>query len=146
MNGLRQCRWILLLLVFGGCHTVANFDPSCPAPPGRGQGITQSDISRSRAGSVVEALRGRVPGLQVKSVRGRPFLEIRGNSSFNSVEPLVVVDGVQMARRGASGLDGLNVRDVATVHVLKSVGDLALYGSEGSAGVLVVHTRMNGCD
>lgn len=146
MNALRVCRWILPFVVLGGCRTTANFDPVCPAMPGSGQGITQNDIRRSAAGSIVDALRGRVPGLIVRSVRGRPFLEIRGTSSMTSIEPLVVVDGVQMSRRGAGGLDGLNVRDVATVHVLKSAGDLAMYGSEGGAGVLVVQTRRSGCE
>jgi len=145
MNALRLCRWLLLVVVVGGCRTTANFDPICPADPARGHGLTQADLRRSRAGSLVDALRGRVPGLQVRTVGGRPFLQVRGSSSFNAVEPLVVVDGVRMSQRGARGLDGLSVRDVASVAVLKNAGELAMYGSDGGAGVLLVHTRKSGC-
>jgi outer membrane cobalamin receptor len=146
MKALCSCRWILLLVALAGCRTTANFDPICPVPPARGHGITRSDISRAGASTVVEALRGRVPGLLVRNVGGRPFLQVRGSASFSSVEPLVVVDGVKMSQRGARGLDGLNVRDVAQVEVLKNAGELALYGSDGGAGVLVVYTRKSGCD
>lgn len=145
MNALCLCRWLLLFVVIGGCRTTANFDPVCPVPPSPGRGLTRADLQKSGSASVVEALRGRVPGLLVRSVGGRPFLQVRGAASFQPVEPLVVVDGVRMSQRGARGLDGLNVRDLASVEVLKNAGDLALYGFDGGAGVLVVHTRRSGC-
>ncbi|HYE57121.1 MAG TPA: TonB-dependent receptor plug domain-containing protein [Rhodothermales bacterium] len=136
--------FVLLLLVSSGCQSTANFQPTCPAVPAPGEGLTRHDF-RFGTSSIVEALRGRVSGLVVRTVQGRPFLQVRGSSSFYDVEPLVVVDGTRMAWRGARGLEALNVQDIASIEVLKGAADLAMYGADGGAGVIVVRTRRSGC-
>jgi len=93
------------------------------------------DITTSDVGSM---LQGRIAGLQVSNPTGQPGdaakLRIRGNGSMSaSSTPLYVVDGIS----GGS----FNPDDVETITVLKDAGATALYGSEGSNGVIVVTTK-----
>lgn len=90
--------------------------------------------------SIGEALQGRAAGVQVVS-SGKPgdnvSFRIRGISTINNSEPLLVIDGVPTDL----GLNALNMEDVETVDVLKDASATAIYGSRGANGVVLVTTK-----
>lgn len=83
-------------------------------------------------------LQGKVAGVQVTSGSGEPGapaeIRIRGVSSITADrQPLFVVDGI---------IGGTyNPNDIESVTVLKDAAAIALYGSRGNAGVVVVTTK-----
>ncbi|TDX00969.1 SusC/RagA family TonB-linked outer membrane protein [Dinghuibacter silviterrae] len=88
-------------------------------------------------------LQGRVPGLYVGTPTGQPGeagrVTLRGMGSINgNVQPLYLVDGVQVANTIFSGL---NTEDFESVVVLKDAASTAQYGSRGANGVIVITTR-----
>ncbi len=89
-------------------------------------------------GSGVVALQGQVPGLNIIN-NGSPGsasqIYIRGLSSFGENRPLVLVDGV------AENLDQINSSEIESVQVLKDAGAAAIYGVNGSNGVIIVTTK-----
>lgn len=90
--------------------------------------------------SVGEALQGRAAGVQVIS-SGKPgdnvSFRIRGISTINNSEPLLVIDGVPTDL----GINALNMEDVESVDVLKDASATAIYGSRGANGVILITTR-----
>ena len=94
--------------------------------------------------SVMQSLKGAVPGLNVSAVDGvgsDPTLTIRGQNTLSSSAaanaPLIVVDGV--IYRG-SVID-LNADDIETVDILKDASSAAIYGSQASNGVMIITTK-----
>src|SRR3546814_4667983 len=77
--------------------------------------------------NISQALQGLVPNLNVNFGDGRPGstgnLNIRGFTSINGGEPLVLIDGVP------GNIDLVNPADVATVSVLKDASSAAIYGA-----------------
>lgn len=87
-------------------------------------------------------LTGTVPGVITVTNSGEPgydgaSIRIRGNSTLNNNNPLIVIDGVP-DRRG--GLDRLNPRDIESISVLKDAS-AAIYGSRAANGVILVTTK-----
>jgi TonB-dependent SusC/RagA subfamily outer membrane receptor len=92
------------------------------------------DPSFSSQASVMDALRGRVPGLNV----GQNGATLRGPSSILlSNDPMYLVDGVET---GYSGVQAINVNDVDRVEILKGP-TAAIYGMRGANGVIAVYTK-----
>jgi TonB-dependent SusC/RagA subfamily outer membrane receptor len=84
--------------------------------------------------SVMDALRGKVPGLSI----GQNGSMIRGPNSFMlSNEPLYIIDGVFTS---FDAVQSLNVNDVERVEILKGTS-AAIYGSRASNGVIAVYTK-----
>lgn len=88
-------------------------------------------------------LQGRVPGLYVGTPTGQPGeagrVTLRGMGSINGdVQPLYLVDGVQVANTIFSGL---NTDDFESVVVLKDAASTAQYGSRGANGVILITTK-----
>ena len=88
---------------------------------------------------VDQALQGRAAGVNVISNTGMPggsiSIQIRGISSINGNQPLVIVDGVP------SSLNGLNPNDVESIEVLKDASSAAIYGASGGNGVILITTK-----
>jgi TonB-linked SusC/RagA family outer membrane protein len=89
--------------------------------------------------NVMNALKGKVPGLSISSPNGLSdegaSITIRGHSSLSGEsQALVVVDGVP------HGLDVIP-NDVESVTVLRGANASALYGSEGANGVILITTK-----
>ena len=125
--------------------------------------VDGSELTRSRGGlsNPVNALQGKVAGLQISSgagsMGGSSKVLIRGNNSLSgSNQPLFVVDGVPIegqdfnstdAQRGAGGYDygnliqDLNPDDIDNISVLKGAAASALYGSRASNGVIMITTK-----
>jgi len=101
----------------------------------------REDILRTPTHNAVEALQGRVPGVDLSRNSGTAGsgvnIRVRGNRSLNaSNEPLFIIDGFQ----GGSPSD-LNPNDIESIEVLKDAAATAIYGSQGANGVFIVTTR-----
>jgi len=86
-------------------------------------------------------LQGKVPGLTIVTQQGNPngqsAIRLRGVSSFGeNQEPLIVVDGVLGAN-----LQNIDPNDIESMEVLKDASASAIYGTRGSAGVILVTTK-----
>lgn len=96
-----------------------------------------------RAGGVSNigaALTGNLPGVVTMSSTGMPGEEdpkivIRGISSWNSSDPLVLVDGIE---RPMSSID---IASVQSISVLKDASATAVYGVKGANGVILITTK-----
>jgi len=102
--------------------------------------VTSDEIRRTNTGHMVDLIR-RVPGVLVSSgANGQPAVRIRGTQSLTGGnEPLVVVDGRPIrASSFVLAVEGLNPQDVQRIDVLRDPGSLAMYGSRGANGVIVI--------
>ena len=88
------------------------------------------------------ALQGQVPGVVVTRSSAAPGQEgwsfqIRGASSINNVDPLVLIDGVPV---DVSSLNAINPADIDNMSFLKDAS-AAIYGSRAAAGVVLITTK-----
>lgn len=89
------------------------------------------------------ALQGQTPGLVVTRSSSRPGNEglsfsIRGASSVNGSNPLIIVDGVPVLNN--QSFQNMNSDDIESISVLKD-GSAAIYGSRAANGVVLVTTK-----
>lgn len=115
-------------------------------------------LTAARANNVMNALEGRVAGVNVSGVNTGPGSSanviIRGVSSINgNSQPLYVVDGVPVVNNTYShadnwggydsgdGIGNINPDDIETISVLKGAAAAALYGYRGSKGVILITTK-----
>lgn len=89
------------------------------------------------------ALQGRTPGLVVTRNSSRPGDEnvnflIRGASSINGIQPLIVIDGVPAIN--STTFNEMNPNDIESISVLKG-GSASVYGSRAAGGVILVTTK-----
>lgn len=89
------------------------------------------------------ALQGQTPGLVVTRTSPRPGNEnlnfkIRGATSVNGGEPLIIVDGVPVVN--TESFQNLNPDDVENISVLKD-GAASIYGAKAANGVILVTTK-----
>ncbi len=101
--------------------------------------VSGGKLTEMPAVGVDQALQGRAAGVSITSNTGMPggsiSIQIRGISSINGTEPLVIVDGVH------SSLSNLNPGDIERVEILKDASSTAIYGSNGGNGVILVTTK-----
>lgn len=102
--------------------------------------INATGLMQTPASNLGVALAGRLPGLTVLQRSGVPGGEqmefyIRGRSTINGQQPLILVDGVE---RDFTSLDP---REVETISVLKDASATAVYGVRGANGVIMISTR-----
>ena len=105
--------------------------------------IAARDIENRPVGSFDQLLQGRAPGVLALTGSGQPgtsaAIIIRGQNSISGGStPLYIVDGIPVE---ASVFQGFNSNDFASVDILRDAATQALYGSRGSAGVIVVTTK-----
>lgn len=91
--------------------------------------------------NVAQALQGNAAGVNVVQPSGKPGvgldIRIRGLSSINSGNnPLFVIDGVQ-----TYDSSGISTDDIVDIQVLKDATSTAIYGVNGSAGVVLITTK-----
>ncbi|MBR3290726.1 MAG: TonB-dependent receptor plug domain-containing protein [Bacteroidales bacterium] len=92
--------------------------------------MEEQDASYS---DMYEYLRGRVAGVTIGPDNS---IRIRGNNSINSSnEPLILLDGVEIADLGA-----VSPNDVYSVDVLKDASS-SIYGVRGANGVILITTK-----
>ena len=103
---------------------------------------TTGEVLERAAGitDIGAALTGNLPGVVTTASQGmpgeeEPKIQIRGASSWNNSEPLVLVDGIE---RPMSSVD---IQSVATISVLKDASATAVYGVKGANGVILITTK-----
>ena len=90
--------------------------------------------------SLGQALSGNLPGVITMQTSGQPGAEdpqiqIRGVTSFNNSEPLVLVDGIERP------MNSVDVNSVASISVLKDASATAVFGVRGANGVILITTK-----
>jgi TonB-dependent SusC/RagA subfamily outer membrane receptor len=108
--------------------------------------------------NILNNLAGKVPGVDIRAGQGAPGaatrMQIRGVSSFNGGEPLIIVDGVPYSNNlvntsspfsgggtYGSGLNNIDPNDIESMNVLKGAAAASLYGSRAANGVLLITTK-----
>ena len=102
--------------------------------------VNAEDISDRNSTNITQALQGKLPGLTIIDRGGAPGNEnlttrIRGITSLNDNNPLILIDGVP------GSLSRVNPVDIESVSVLKDAASTAIYGSRAAAGVILVTTK-----
>ncbi len=105
--------------------------------------VKSEELTKASAANISDALTGKVSGLRIQKtnsgVNETSSILLRGRRSFSaSNEALVVIDGVPS---NASLLNALDPQTIESTNVIKGASGAALYGSEGSNGVIIVTTK-----
>jgi len=120
------------------------------------QSIDMKEFEGLAITTVDEALQGRIAGLDIVANSGNlgagTSMRLRGVSSINgSSEPLIVVDGNVLKvdnfdfssanDEKFAELLNINPEDIASIDVLKDATATAIWGSQGSNGVIEIKTK-----
>ncbi len=102
--------------------------------------VKSDDITLQPVSNPVEALQGKVAGLDITKSSGQAgasvSMQLRGTRSFTaSGDPTVIIDGMP------GNLATLNANDIESIDVLKDASSTAIYGSAGANGVIIVTTK-----
>lgn len=105
--------------------------------------VTNENLDQIAVSRVDDALIGQVSGVNIQATNaeagGAPTITIRGVGSITADSgPAVVVDGIVVS---SEFLGNLNMNDVESFEVLKDAASAAIYGSEGSNGVIMITTK-----
>ncbi len=118
--------------------------------------IKTSETKQIPVASFDAQLQGKAPGVQINTYSGTPGegvkVQVRGTASINaSNDPLYVIDGVlinnnslatiELGGKKTSPLADINPSDIESMEVLKDASAIAIYGSRGSNGVILVTTK-----
>jgi len=104
--------------------------------------IKSEDLIKTPSSQPMQALQGKVAGLQVIANGGpgnSSTIRIRGIGSFpgrDNESPLFVVDGMFF-----DNIDFLNPGDIASISVLKDASAAAIYGVRAANGVVLIETK-----
>jgi TonB-dependent SusC/RagA subfamily outer membrane receptor len=121
---------LILSLSFWTCSTT-KVGPG-PEEPGTGQTGNEDVRVISEPQSLADFLVG-IPGVYLDARYG---VRVRGGGP-----PLFIIDGVPIGNSYESAASSVSVHDIESVEVLKSPGDLALYGQRGANGVIIINTK-----
>lgn len=103
--------------------------------------VRGADLTKVTSSSPVQALQGKVAGVQVSSNSGEPgsspTVRVRGIGTWGNPDPIYVVDGVIL-----DDISFLSSSDIASMEVLKDASSTAMYGSRGANGVIIVTTKL----
>ena len=105
--------------------------------------VVNDDLDQIAVARVDDALIGQVSGVNIQATNaeagGAPTITIRGFGSVTADSgPALVVDGVVVS---SEFLGTLDMNDVESFEVLKDAASAAIYGSEGSNGVIMITTK-----
>ncbi len=90
--------------------------------------------------NLASALSGQIGGVTVMETSGQPGgpdpqILVRGMSTWNGSQPLILVDGIERK------MNDINVSEVANISVLKDASATAVYGVKGANGVILITTK-----
>jgi TonB-linked SusC/RagA family outer membrane protein len=95
--------------------------------------------------NVIQGLQGASPGLNITYGGGRPgtvpTINIRGGTSINGGEPLIIIDGIPAT---SNDMLRLNPSDVASFSVLRDAASASIYGARAAFGVVLITTKEGG--
>lgn len=122
------------------------------------QEIKGAELLKTKEPNILNAMAGKVSGVQITSSSGTPGsstrIVIRGATSvMGDNQALIIVDGVPInnAETGASspGAGSSRIIDIdpstiENINVLKGAAATALYGASGARGVVIITTKEGG--
>ena len=105
--------------------------------------IETMDVSKMKSRPIFklqEGFSGTIPGatlLQGSNLPGSTHgtIQIRGVSSLQGAEPLVIVDGMEQS------LHDIDPNQIKSINVLKDAASASMYGSRGANGVIIIETE-----
>lgn len=102
--------------------------------------VSSETLIKSGNSNITNAIAGKLSGVLTIQQTGQPGqnnseIIIRGLSSWNGSQPLVMVDGVE---RDFTNLDP---NEINTISVLKDASATAVFGAKGANGVIIVTTK-----
>lgn len=101
--------------------------------------VASKELENRTSHSLTNMLQGSVPGLNITTSSGTPgasgSINIRGVTSINDAEPIVVIDGA------IGDLDRVNPNDVQSISVIKDAAAAAVYGARAAYGVILITTK-----
>ena len=102
--------------------------------------VKAKDMTDFTVSNPMQALQGRVPGLNLTTNTGSPegnfTIRIRGTNSIKGDNgPLYIIDGMP------ANASSVNSFDIESVEVLKDASATAIYGSRGANGVILITTK-----
>jgi len=127
------------------------------------QQLSGEEIAKTREPNLVNAMAGKIAGVQVQSSSGTAGassrIVIRGNSSpTQDNQALFVVDGIPInndetgngggnaAGSGVNRVIDIDPATIESINVLKGAAATALYGSSGARGVVLITTKSGGAE
>ncbi|WP_431294404.1 SusC/RagA family TonB-linked outer membrane protein [Pedobacter sp. P26] len=107
--------------------------------------VPKARLSQLPVTNVLQSIEGAVAGVNITSTSSVPGSQpnalVRGQNSISAgAGPYVVVDGVPLSKTGGS-LNDINPNDIASVEILKDASATAIYGTNGSNGVILITTK-----
>ena len=104
--------------------------------------ISSKEIAETPAANLLQNAQGRLAGVDIVRANGNPGAEpvirIRGNRSINAGNgPLYVIDGIPTD----VSINDFNPNDIESMEVLKDASAVAIYGSRGANGVILITTK-----
>lgn len=101
--------------------------------------VDGSVVADKPASNPVNSLQGKVAGVSVVN-SGQPGsqadVRIRGTVTINQTQPQYVVDGVFV-----NNIDFVNPNDIESMEILKDPSSLAIFGSRGANGAIIITTK-----
>ncbi|WP_319592415.1 TonB-dependent receptor [uncultured Draconibacterium sp.] len=105
--------------------------------------VQASSETLERTGGVAnlgQALTGLLPGVTTIQKTGEPGADdptiyIRGQSTWNNAQPLILVDGIERK------MNDIDISEVENVSVLKDASATAVFGVKGAEGVILITTK-----
>lgn len=94
--------------------------------------INSKDLGDRQVGNIGSLIQGRASGVDVSDGK----IRIRGVTTFNNTDPLVVIDGFIGGNLGT-----VNANDIANIEILKDASATAIYGARGANGVILITTK-----
>lgn len=101
--------------------------------------LDAEDITELPVFTADQALQGKAAGVYVSnngSPGTDPVVRIRGLGTTGDNSPLIVVDGVIVV-----GLGDINPNDIESISILKDASTTAVFGAQGSNGVVMITTK-----
>lgn len=103
--------------------------------------ISGNELQKIPVANAADALKGRMPGVNVLTTDGSPDAEIvirvrGGGSVTQDNSPLYVVDGFIV-----NTIRDIPPTDIMSINVLKDAAATAIYGAQAANGVVLISTR-----
>jgi len=103
--------------------------------------VKSDDIIQIPTHNALEAIQGKASGVDIVRSSGAAGagveILVRGKRSISgSNEPIYIIDGVQ-----GGSISNLNPNDIESIEILKDASTTAIYGYQGSGGVIIVTTK-----
>lgn len=102
--------------------------------------IKSEELLKQPALTPTQSLQGKAAGVQIISSGApgsSPVVRIRGTGTVQAGrDPIYVVDGIITDR-----IDNISSEDITTIDILKDASSLAIYGTRGANGVIIVTTK-----